>query len=230
MVGAASRARRAVSPGWFMPSSTTAARWCVRRRNSVSGTPTSLLRLPSVARRSSSPYAAARIAAIISFVVVLPLLPTTTTSGMRCRARQPCARSPSAMRVSSTSTDGTTAEPRPRSTSTAAAPRAATSPRYAWPLKRSPASATKSAPASMRRLSVDTPAMRRTATSSPAPERRPPVSSATSARLITRRTPRPRGARRSAVRGATPRPRRRRRRTRAAFRRSPGRPRGPCPR
>ena len=46
IVGAASWARRAISPAWFMPSSTTAARQPSRRRSSVSGTPMSLLKLP----------------------------------------------------------------------------------------------------------------------------------------------------------------------------------------
>jgi hypothetical protein len=39
-------------PGWFMPSSTTPARWCVvsscRSRSKVSGTPMWLFRLPAV--------------------------------------------------------------------------------------------------------------------------------------------------------------------------------------
>ena len=53
IVGAAICARRAISPAWFMPSSTTAARQPSRRRSSVSGTPMSLLKLPSVANAAS---------------------------------------------------------------------------------------------------------------------------------------------------------------------------------
>ena len=44
------RRQRAISPGWFMPSSSTAARCASSRsRSSVSGTPMSLLKLPAVA-------------------------------------------------------------------------------------------------------------------------------------------------------------------------------------
>ncbi len=76
----------AISPGWFMPSSMTAALCAASSRNSVSGTPMSLFRLPRVARQRSAPNAAARIAAIISLTVVLPLLPVTPISGMsNCR-------------------------------------------------------------------------------------------------------------------------------------------------
>ncbi len=46
--GSATAVSRAISPGWFIPSSTTAATCSGRRRRSVSGTPTSLFRLPSV--------------------------------------------------------------------------------------------------------------------------------------------------------------------------------------
>ena len=62
--------------------------------------------------RQSSPWAAARMDAIIPFVVVLPLLPVTAITGRSKRARQPAARSPSARRVSSTAIDGTVAAPR----------------------------------------------------------------------------------------------------------------------
>ena len=71
------------------------ARCAARRRSSVSGRPMSLLRLPrrrEHARRRRS--ARARIAAIISFTVVLPLLPVTTTSGSAKRARQCAASAP----------------------------------------------------------------------------------------------------------------------------------------
>jgi hypothetical protein len=52
-VGCAMAASVAISPGWFMPSSTTRRGACAgaRRRSSVSGTPMSLLKLPCVAKR-----------------------------------------------------------------------------------------------------------------------------------------------------------------------------------
>jgi hypothetical protein len=81
MVGSAMALRRPISPGWFMPSSTTAERCEGLSRNSVSGTPISLFRLPRVASRLSSPWAAARIAAIISLTVVLPFEPVTPITG-----------------------------------------------------------------------------------------------------------------------------------------------------
>ena len=97
MVGAAICASRAISPTWFMPSSITAARQPGRRRSSVSGTPMSLLKLPSVAN-APSPCQARKIDAIICVTVVLPLLPATATSGIEKRRRQPAARSPRAAR------------------------------------------------------------------------------------------------------------------------------------
>ena len=55
LVGCAIAAQFAVSPRWFIPSSTTAARCTSRSARSVSGSPTALLRLPSVARTWSRP-------------------------------------------------------------------------------------------------------------------------------------------------------------------------------
>ena len=67
--------------------------------------PMSLLRLPSVASTGSrEPQWAARIAAIISFTVVLPLLPTIAASGSVNCARQYAASCPSAASGSATAT------------------------------------------------------------------------------------------------------------------------------
>src|SRR5260221_670688 len=72
-----------------MPISITAKRWASRSLSSVSGMPMSLLRLPSVASTAARvPTWAARTAEIISFTVVLPLLPVSATSGSAKRARQ----------------------------------------------------------------------------------------------------------------------------------------------
>ena len=162
MVGCAMRASSAISPGWFMPSSTTPARcqhvWSWRRRNSVSGTPMWLLRLPSVAK-APSPSQARRIAAIICVTVVLPLLPVTAMSGRSKRARQPVASRCSASRLSATS--------RPGQASTVARPgRARPAPpqppwpgrlaSMSWPSKRSPFSATNRSPARSVRVSLCT--------------------------------------------------------------------------
>ena len=79
-----------------MPSSIAAAACPARSRSSVSGRPIALLRLPSVASTRASPKCARRIAASISLTVVLPLLPTTTMTGIANRARQCAASAPSA--------------------------------------------------------------------------------------------------------------------------------------
>ena len=165
-VGAAIAARRAISPGWFMPISMTAALCAALRRNSVRGTPISLFRLPRVASRPSSPWAAARMDAIISLTVVLPLLPVTPMTGRLKRLRQWLAMRPSATRVSATTMAGTLPLSQPagkRSTTTAATPLAATCSRKSWASKLSPRRATNSEPAWALRLSVDTPAKAREA-------------------------------------------------------------------
>ncbi len=180
-VGAAMAARRAISPGWFMPSSTTAARWEAVRRNSVSGTPISLFRLPCVARRACSPTAAARIDAIISLTVVLPLLPVTPMTGRVNPVRQACAMRPSATSVSGTTIAGSVQPAGSVDTTTAATSRAATWSRKSWASNDSPRNATNSAPASTLRLSVDTPPK---ATS--APTRRAPGMAATSCASVPR--------------------------------------------
>ena len=89
-VGSAISHRRAISPSPLMPISMTAASWREARRSSVCGTPMWLLRLPSVFNVINR---SARMAAIMSLVVVLPLLPLTATTGMSNRRRCACARS-----------------------------------------------------------------------------------------------------------------------------------------
>ncbi len=68
---------RAISPGWFMPASSTRA-WCSSPTWKMdSGTPTRLLKLPGLrATFQRTP----RTEAIISLVVVLPLEPVTATT------------------------------------------------------------------------------------------------------------------------------------------------------
>ena len=156
-VGSAISASRAISPGWFMPISTTAARWPACRRNRVSGTPISLFRLPRVERMWSAPYSAARMDAIISLTVVLPLLPVTPMTGIAKRLRHTCAIWPSAWRVSGTTSAGSERPAGTRSTTAAAAPRTATSARKSCASKRSPRSATNRLPGSTVWLLVDTP-------------------------------------------------------------------------
>jgi hypothetical protein len=156
-VGLAMAARRAISPGWFMPSSTTATA-CTpsRRRSSVSGRPMSLLKLPSVAS-ARSPCQARRMEATICVVVVLPLLPPTATSGNAAkRARQAAPSAPSASRASATSSPARSASAMPRSASAATAPAAFASARNSAPSKRSPRKATKRSPSRSVRVSLCT--------------------------------------------------------------------------
>ncbi|MCY1365729.1 hypothetical protein D9M68_623170 [compost metagenome] len=123
-VGAAMAASCAISPGWFMPSSNTAARCSGRKRSNVSGTPISLLRLPAVARRRASPRQSASMAEIISLVVVLPLLPVTATTGRENCARQAAPIRISAMRVSPSTSCGKREPATACATTAAHAPRA----------------------------------------------------------------------------------------------------------
>ncbi|MCY1237529.1 hypothetical protein D9M72_502310 [compost metagenome] len=153
-----------------MPSSSTASLCVARRRSTVSGRPMSLFRLPPVARRCSSPTAAAKIAAIISLTVVLPLLPVTATAGSVNWRRQPAPSSPSARRVSGATMAGTPASTS-RLTSTAAAPRATTSAMKSCASKRSPLRATNRSPGSTLRLSVCT----RENFTAPSPQTRAPA-------------------------------------------------------
>src|SRR5205823_4157323 len=78
IVGRASSARYAISPGRLVPSSSTSA-WCSgASRRSVSGRPHWLLKLPA---GLSTLKRVASTAATSSLVVVLPLDPVTATTG-----------------------------------------------------------------------------------------------------------------------------------------------------
>jgi hypothetical protein len=83
-VGRAVRHRAAISPGWFVPISTTTARLPSSARNSVCGTPMSLL------KESGEPTAAIRVESSSTrtfFVVVFPHEPVIATTGAERRAR-----------------------------------------------------------------------------------------------------------------------------------------------
>ena len=103
MSGRAILPRRVISPKSLMPSSTTAAWVPASRRKRVSGTPSSLFKLPSVRRVLNS---SARTQAHISLVVVFPELPTMPTTGPEKRSRH--SRASSAM---ARATSGTTITP-----------------------------------------------------------------------------------------------------------------------
>ena len=209
-----------------MPSSTTATRCSERRRNSVSGTPMSLFRLPSVAS-AASPCQTRRIEAIICVTVVLPLLPVTAMSGPLKRWRHWPASSPRASLASGTSTPGrpqaASWAAAPSSHSTATAPRAAASGRKLAASKRSPFRATNRSPACRLRVSVCTRAQR----TAPSPTRRAllsqPASSCNVRFMALMRTHLP--TRRAA---AGPGARSPGRKTGCACRALPGSPRGPC--
>src|SRR5471030_22375 len=115
-----------------------------------------IVEIPAVASRALSPTAAARIDAIISLTVVLPLLPVTAISGIVKRLRQPWANAPSATRVSLTLIAGTLKSSGVRVTNAAAMPRCATCGRKVWASKRSPLIAMNRSPGPAVRLSVDT--------------------------------------------------------------------------
>ena len=147
----------AISPGWFMPSSTHARRGArAFRRSSVSGTPMWLFRLPAVAS-AASPSQARRMAAIICVTVVLPLLPVTAISG-RLEAgapgRAPAAAARAACRPPAARAGRLAATP--RSASAAAAPAARACGRKSWASKRSPRSATNRSPGCSVRVSLCT--------------------------------------------------------------------------
>jgi hypothetical protein len=93
----------------------------------------------------------------MSLVVVLPTEPVTATTGIAALLRTWRARSASAFVVSSTRTSGSSGgAAASRSTSAARAPRACASARKSCPSKRGPRIATKSAPGSSVRESIDT--------------------------------------------------------------------------
>jgi len=156
-VGRAMAASCAISPGWFMPSSSTATRWPSRRRSKVSGTPMSLLKLPWVASDAPA-FQACRMAASICVTVVLPLEPATAISGSVKRARQALARAPSAALVSPTSSPlrPAAASPAPGWQMAATAPLACAWARNWLASKCSPLRATNRSPGCRLRVSVCT--------------------------------------------------------------------------
>ena len=107
-----------------------------------------LFRLPRVARHSP---ACARIEAVISFAVVLPLLPATPTSGPAKCARQLRAARSSAACVSGTTICGS-ASGCAAPTTAPAAPACSAAPTKSWPLKFGPCSATNSCPRERARV------------------------------------------------------------------------------
>ena len=157
-VGRAMAESVAISPGWLVPSSTTAARCSAPSRRSVSGRPHWLLN--DEAGLSTSPRVAST-AAVSSFTVVLPIEPVMATTGTLKRERCQAARRPSERVVSSTRTSGTWEGGSSGSvcTTTHAAPRTAASARKAWPSSRWPTIAKNASPTWSVRESIDTPAM-----------------------------------------------------------------------
>jgi hypothetical protein len=125
----------AISPAWLVPTSTTAAPCSAPSRSSVSGRPHWLLN--DEAGLSTSQRVAST-AAVSSLAVVLPMEPVMATIGTENFERCHAANRPSERVVSSTSTSGTWEGGSSGSewTTTHAAPRAAASPRKAWPFSR----------------------------------------------------------------------------------------------
>ncbi len=103
-----------------------------------------------------------KIAAVISFAVVLPLLPATPTMGRSNSARQAIASCCKARKASGTTicVSGTGIR---RSTNAPAAPAACAAATNSAPSKFGPRSATNSAPGCNVRLSLDTAAKLRSA-------------------------------------------------------------------
>ncbi|MNC12423.1 hypothetical protein D3C75_601430 [compost metagenome] len=95
---------QAISPWWLAPSSITANSYSGVRRNSVIGTPISLLRLPAV--YSVLPHWR-KIAAVISLTEVLPEEPVSATIRVGTCWRTHAANSPNAWCVSATTSCGT---------------------------------------------------------------------------------------------------------------------------
>ena len=174
-MGRAISVSRRISPGAFIPISRIATRCASFQRKIVSGSPIRLLKFPSVLRTLPRLPATA---AVISFVVDLPLLPVIATHGAVSFARQLDATSPSARSVSATSTAAIPAGSFvPRCTTTPPAPAACASPTKSCPSKCAPRIATKRSPAVSFRVSIVTAAKDR----SPDPDAiRPPVAAAIS--------------------------------------------------
>ena len=157
--------RKAISPSPRIAISSTQTFSNPLDSSTVSGSPTSVLRLPAV--RNTSPEPAGPVArtssaaAVSSFVVVLPFEPVMPTTCPEKRSRTARARSASAVLVSATPSTGTPSQPvgRPRSraTTTAAAPAATAEPQCRKPSVRSPGSAKNSRPRAAARLSLAAP-------------------------------------------------------------------------
>ena len=99
MDGRAMRARSAISPPTYMPISRTAASCSGPRSSTVSGRPTSLLRLPSVRSVVNRRATTAATASLVEVLAMLPVIPITMGSNRR---RQPAATAPRAARASGT--------------------------------------------------------------------------------------------------------------------------------
>ena len=99
MVGRAMRASSAISPGSFVPSSSTRTVAVSGIERMVSGVPTRLLRLACVACARCEPARAPRVR---SLTVVFPDEPVIATTGTGDWRRRWSARSPRAFRVSGT--------------------------------------------------------------------------------------------------------------------------------
>ena len=90
-----------ISPPVYMPISSTAASWAGPRSSTVSGMPTSLLRLPSVRKVANR---CSRTPATASFVDVLAMLPVTPMTSGEKRRRHAAAVACRPRSVSGTST------------------------------------------------------------------------------------------------------------------------------
>ena len=169
---------RAISPRWFIPISITARRCSAARgRRSVSGTPTSLLRLPSVFEHRAAGgqdggdhLAGGGLAVRAGDAHHRDGEAAPVEAGDGAERRRACPRPRGA--------GAPAARPRrgPRATTAQAAPARAASARKSCPSKRSPRRATKALPAAMARVSVETPATRGRA-ARPASGRRWPAAS-----------------------------------------------------
>ena len=154
--GFARAASGAISPGWFIPISQTAAVSAVVAERIESGTPMWLLKFPSVLTTRKR---VASTAAANSFVLVFPLLPVMQSTFNFKRDRQAAAsrvRASSPEAASRTGKSSGSAEAaEASSTSTAAAPRAAASAGNRLPSKLSPRSATYRSPGRIVRVSLE---------------------------------------------------------------------------
>ena len=142
---------------WPMPRapiSATRYRVCSSIRLTVSGTPSSLLRLPAGATVGPAVSSTWLSRSLVEVLPCEPVMPTTRSPpavarSTRCRANRPSATSGSATTRHRASGTG-------RRVSAAAAPAAYAVGTKSWPSARAPGSATNSAPGVMVRLSAVT--------------------------------------------------------------------------